>query len=288
MRVVKLFNNSVLLAEDDLREFVVFGRGVGFGLRPGDEVDEAKIDRRFVPSETTSAEQIAALVQELPAEDMKLTALIVVEAKGRFGPDVAEHVFVPLADHLSFALRRAGDGRLLTEHPLEWEVLALYPDEVAFARRALEIVEAERGLRLPDIEAVPLALHFVNAQFGERDMRITMDLTGLLSELLDLIREEYGPAIAEDVSAVARFVTHLRHLFAREHAGSGPGYEVPGLADTMKASHAREYEMAERLAAFISERYEWEIREGEVAYMAIHVARLAAGVSGTARSAEGA
>ena len=49
MKFLKTFNNSAALIENNQgQEEIVLGKGVGFGLKKGDPVDESKIERRFV------------------------------------------------------------------------------------------------------------------------------------------------------------------------------------------------------------------------------------------------
>ena len=48
MIFLKTFNNSAALVQDDQgQEQVVLGKGVGFGLKKGDKIDENKIERRL-------------------------------------------------------------------------------------------------------------------------------------------------------------------------------------------------------------------------------------------------
>ncbi len=108
-------------------------------------------------------------------------------ARAALGDHVTRHVLVPLADHISFALRRAAEG-ISIEYPLSWEIATLYPAEVAVGRTALEIIEQRRGVRLPDLEAVPIALHLVTTQFGTVDIGTTVRMTEMLSEVLSIIR----------------------------------------------------------------------------------------------------
>lgn len=57
MRYLKNFNNNAALVEDDSgKEYVIIGNGIGFGKHPGDLVDEGKIERRFVPSDSNTPE----------------------------------------------------------------------------------------------------------------------------------------------------------------------------------------------------------------------------------------
>ncbi len=47
MKLLKVLNNSALIVEDEGIEKIVLGRGIGFGLSSGDEVNKAKVDRIF-------------------------------------------------------------------------------------------------------------------------------------------------------------------------------------------------------------------------------------------------
>ncbi len=284
MRIAKVFNNSVVLGVDEQGgEVVLFGRGVGFQAKRGDTVDESIVERRFVPGANASAERIAALVEEIPADDLDLTERIVVAGREALGKHVTDHVLVPLADHISFALRRARENVPVIEYPLRYEVESLYPEELDFARTALGMIEQFSGVRLPDVEAVPLALHFVNAQFGSRDISTTMNMTTELAHLLDIIREEYSANIDEDSTAVARFVTHLRYLYVRGRTGIKRDLETPPLAAAIKATQPREHATALRMSQYLAERYGWDVGEAEVLYLSIHVMRLTAGLSGTSQ-----
>ena len=199
MKVRKVFNNSVVLGVDERgTELVLLGRGIGFQTSAGADVDTSLIEKTFVPGGSTTAERLAAFVDEIPLEDIEVTEEILKAARATLGTHITDHVLVPLADHVSFALRRAREGAAEIEYPLRWEIQYLYPAEVAFSRDALRIIEQHRGVRLPDLEAVPLALHFVNAQFGAPDLTVTLRMTEVLTETLGIIRAEYGIEIDED------------------------------------------------------------------------------------------
>ena len=56
MRVLRVFNNNVVLARDELgREAVLTGRGLGFQRRAGDAVDTSRIARRFIPVDNAAS-----------------------------------------------------------------------------------------------------------------------------------------------------------------------------------------------------------------------------------------
>lgn len=48
MQIQKVLNNNVVVALDENgAETVLMGRGLGFGCRPGGEVCQAKVEKRF-------------------------------------------------------------------------------------------------------------------------------------------------------------------------------------------------------------------------------------------------
>lgn len=275
MKVAKVFNNNVVLGVDEQgAELVLLGRGLGFQMSAGAEVDLDRVERRFVPSGTTPAERIAAFVDEIPLADIELTERIVELARTRLGSHVTEHVLVPMADHLSFALRRAAEGAGEIEYPLQWEVQSLYPAEVAVAREALDLVAAERGVRLPEVEAVPLALHLVNAQFGATDLSTTVQMTELLREVIRIIGSEYRVQVDEQSVDVARFVTHLRYLFVREQQGKKLRETPEELHAALRSARPREYTTAGRIGELLADRFGWSVTTDEILYLALHVSRL--------------
>lgn len=137
----------------------------------------------------------------------------------------------------------------------------------------MRIIEQRTGVTLPDVEAVPLALHFVNAQFGT-DLDATVRMTQVLGEMLAVIRAAFGVEIDEDSVGVARFVTHLRYLFLRERQGTMLGSPVDPITDAVRSARPREFACAQGLGALLHDRYGWSVTDEELLYLALHVSRL--------------
>ncbi|MGW1712569.1 PRD domain-containing protein [Streptomyces sp. NPDC002156] len=277
MRVVKVFNNNVVLATkggaDDI--VVLMGRGIGFSTRPGQEVDAARAERTFVPTATQPPERIALFLDEIPPDHLAVAEDIVRMGRAELGEHIGGHVVIPLADHLSFALRRAQDG-LEIAYPLRGEVLHLYPDEVAVGRRAIQLVADRLGVRLPDIEAIPLALHFVNAQFEGPDLSKVVKLTETFTVVLAETSAFLGLAVDADSLEASRFITHLRYLASRQAKGGAASDTFASLHDSLRASHAREVACAKHVASILEERFGWTLGRDEVLYLALHISRLTA------------
>ena len=47
MQIIKVINNNVISSEDDKgKEIIVMGKGIGFGKKAGEEIDETKIEKQ--------------------------------------------------------------------------------------------------------------------------------------------------------------------------------------------------------------------------------------------------
>ncbi len=287
MRISKVFNNNVVLAVDDTDELVVIGRGLGFGARTGDDVDTARIEKTFTPSGRQTPETIAALLDEIPAQDIALAEEIVARARVAFGEAVGSHVLLPLADHLSIALRRARGGVTIS-YPLQWEVNALYPKEVAFAGQVLDLVAERRGVRLPDLEAIPFALHLVTARLGQDDMSATMTMTEAFATVLDTVRTRLGITIDEASLDATRFITHLRYLFLRQEKGEvARGADQRALYELVRTGQPQEFACAQELQSILERQFGWRLDHNEVLYLTLHIARLRAAAGGTDATPQG-
>lgn len=292
MKVTRVVNNNVILATNDDPagtrseggdggggdEIVLMGCGLGFKAHPGDEVEASRVERTFRPCGGQTPERIALFLDEIPAEHLAVTEEIVRVGRETLGSHIDRHMLIPLADHISFAVRRAEEG-ITIAYPLRGEVLQFYPQEVAFSRRAIAIVREHLGVRLPDLEAIPFALHFVNAQFNAADLRQVVKLTETFSLILGMIGTSYGMDVDEDSLDVARFITHLRYLALRQERGEVRPEGLGPLHEAFRLSNPREVACAEQIGQTLRDRYDWTIGPDQVLYLALHIGRLAGAAS---------
>ena len=82
MRLKKAFNNNALLALDDNdEEVIVMGKGIAFGKKSGDLIDESLIQKKFVFDKSELNEKFSQLFDEIPQQYVELTVSIVEMAQ---------------------------------------------------------------------------------------------------------------------------------------------------------------------------------------------------------------
>lgn len=276
MEIARVFNNNLVLALDEAgREVILTGRGLGFQARPGQAVNPALVVRRFVPSDGRDPDHLAQLLSGIPPEHIQLVsdalAEVGLDAVGR-NPSLV----IALADHVSFALRRVAIGMDL-EYPLLAEVQHLYSEEYEQAKALLAAINVHAERRLPDVEAVGLALHLVNAGFATGDLSWTYKMTGVIQQMVAVIGQTFGLDLDGGGVSVGRFITHLRYLFVRIHQHRQLTDEHSSVGAAIRQSYPEAADCARRLAELIEIRLGTPLTDDEVSYLALHVARVAAG-----------
>ena len=274
MEVLRVFNNNVVLARTaDRGEVILTGRGLGFQAKPGKAVDQAKIVRVFVPEDGRDADNFGALVAAIPPEHLLLADEALQIARKGLASTISSTTVVGLADHLSFAIKRMRQGINL-EYPLRAEVSHLYPEELQTAQRVLDFVNTRVEHPLPAAEAVPIALHLVNAGFATGDLSLTYQMTGVFTQLFEVLEQSYERPFNRDTVNAARFITHLRYFFVRAQTGRQLEEGATALSKAIRESYPDAYATALKLQTVLELRLGEPLTEDEVTYLTLHIARM--------------
>jgi len=272
--IKRVYNNNVLLAvEADSTEVVLLGKGIGFQRRPGETVDTSLADQRFVAEGLYRAPQLADLLSDAPADHIAVAQTITELGHATLGLEPRQSLMIPVLDHLTFAVRRAQEGAHI-DFPLRWEVAQLYPAEAALGRQVVTLVNDTLGVHLQDDEWVAFALHFVNQQWTKGDFSKTVAMTETISRVFLRLAERWGRPVDENASSAARFVTHLRYVFARAASHKQLQTSRLDVLSAVQEAYPEAAEAAMDIAKLIGESINRVITKDEVSYLALHTTRL--------------
>lgn len=275
MKILRVFNNNLVLARDPGGDEVILtGRGLGFQAKPGQDVDPAKVVRRFVPEDGRDPDHLAQLLAGIPPEQIHLVTVALADAGVvPAASGGATTLVIALADHVNFAIHRRDVGMEVV-YPLLAEVTNLYATEYAQARAVLASLNAALEVPLPESEAVAIALHLVNAGIATGDLSYTYTMTGVIQQMVAVIEQTYGVALPSTSVSVGRLITHLRYLFVRIHQHSQLREEGSAIGAAIRDAYPQALACAERLAQVVELRLGSELTDDEVSYLTLHVARV--------------
>jgi beta-glucoside operon transcriptional antiterminator len=272
--VKRVYNNNVLLSvEADSTEVVLLGKGIGFQRRPGDTVDTSLAGQRFVAEGLYRAPQLAGLLSDAPSDHIDLAQTITELGHAMLGLEPRQSLMIPVLDHLTFAVRRAQEGTQI-DFPLRWEVAQLYPGEAALGRQVVTLVNDTLGVELQADEWVAFALHFVNQQWTKGDFSKTVAMTETISRVFLRLAERWGRPIDENARSAARFVTHLRYVFARAASDTQLHTSRLDVLSAVQQAYPEAADAARDIADLIGTAINRQITQDEMTYLALHTTRL--------------
>lgn len=275
MRVKKVFNNNVVLAETKGQsEMIVMGKGIGFQKKSGDAIEEEFIEKKFVIQEDEPAEYLKAVYQTLPVEESDAVFAIVVKAEQDLQQTFDSNVYLTLADHIHYAIQRTAEGINL-KNPLAWEVRRFYRREYELGKESLAIIEKYTGTALDADEAASIALHFVNAQKEGQLIEETIKVTRIVQDILNIVRLHFGIVFEEESISYNRFMTHLQYFSQRVVSKETyPTSQDTFLLEQVKSNYPDALKCTEKIAVYISESYQFQVSPDEKIYLTIHIHRV--------------
>lgn len=276
MIIKKIFNNNVLLAENDQQlEMILLGKGIAFQKKAGDEVDENKIDKKFVIDSDDSKAKFIELLREVPLNHLELTTKIIVAAESELGTTFNDSIYIGLTDHINYALFRYKQGIQLS-NALMWEVKKFYPKEFKAAMNALKTIEYYEGISFTEDEAGFIALHFVNAMQDDEGMKLTVQSTEVIQQILNIVKFHYCIELDESSLNYNRFVTHIRYFIRRLLS-----HEVCHHQDDeflflqVKEKYPQAYQCACKVQKYLETKFCAKITHEEMLYFMLHINRVA-------------
>lgn len=274
MRFLKSYNNSVALVENKQgKEEIVIGKGIGFGLKKGDQIDQEKIERRFITAE--EQESIMQL-KDISAKTLELTTKVIKLAEPKLNIKFNDFQYLALADHIDFALTRSEDSIDMNATNTRWEVRNLFPEEYAVAKNAIAVIEKATTQKLPASESILMTYHFVNATSNDAKLQETIQITQLITEIIKIVSYEYQLELDQQSFNYSRFVSHLRTLLVRllkDKQQEGEKLD-PALLQLMQVKYPRAYETAERIAILLNAKMDWQLEADELVYLTLHIFRV--------------
>jgi beta-glucoside operon transcriptional antiterminator len=273
MKIAKVINNNVIsVMDENNKELVIMGRGIAFQKRPGDVVEEEKIEKIFKLDNKDVSEKFKTLLYDIPLEYMEVAEAIINYAKVTLGKKLNESIYVSLTDHIVFAIERSKKG-LLISNALLWEIKRIYKDEYAIGLKAIEKINNKIGISLPEDEAGFIAMHIVNAELNE-EMPNVVNITKLIQDVLNIVKYHFKIDIDEDSLNYFRFLTHLKFFAQRLFSGTSLGSKDDFLYEMMKEKYKDAIACVKKIKDYIKKEHGQDLTKEEMAYLAIHIERV--------------
>ncbi|AXU48691.1 PRD domain-containing protein [Clostridioides difficile] len=272
--IKKVLNSSVVLVHDaNDNEFILLGKGIGYGKKTGEYICGSNDNQMFVPVENTKSKQFLELMDDIPVDILKITQEIIVEAEKLLNSSFNKNLYLILADHFNFAIERMRKEIKITNRVF-WEIKNYYPNEFKVGMVAIYMVEERLGIQLPEEEAANIAFHFANAMASDGNSYDTIKYAKVIGEIINIFVFSLNRTLDKKSMHYMRFITHIKFFVERLFSDSMLSSGDDLLFNQMKRSNPKEMLIALKVRDFLEKKYGKKLTNEEIAFLVVHIARV--------------
>ena len=275
MRIDRILNNNVVIIKDENgEEQVVCGKGIAYKKKAGDLLSEKLINKVFVLKDTAQKQHFQEIISEIPVEYIQITTEIVEMLTQTLERKLNEAIYISLSDHIYMAITRYLVG-VVVKNSILWDIKRLYENEYQAAKKVWKMINQTFKVELPEDEIGFITLHIVNAEMDNENLKQTMEVTKLMQEISNIVRYYFSVEFNTESVYYYRFITHLK--FFAQRLLTDKEYEDDQdneLFNTIRQKYRTSYKCVEKIAEFISRKYEKELSDEEKLYLTIHIERV--------------
>ena len=272
MRVIRVYNNNVVATRTDDKEAIVQGSGIGFGKKPGDLIDENKIEKVFFIKDDQLS-KFEELLDDVPIEYFQIAEMIAQKATRELNVSLDNQILIALADHIYFAVERYYKDANLSNF-LNSEISYLYRKEYQIGLWALDRIEEMLKVRLPKDEAGLIALHIINSSTKASTQDIS-DTLIFIRGILDIIKEQFNITFDKENLDTTRLMTHLKFLANRVIYHENENIvEIDDMYDLLISKKSECKSCIEKIDDYIQDKFGYKLSKQEKVYLLVHLLRF--------------
>lgn len=273
-KIKKVLNSSVVIAEDEQKnEYILLGKGIGYGQKAGNVIQEEQADQVFIPLDKIKSEGFFEILDSIPPIFLELTQEIVLRAEEKLETKLNPGIYFALMDHLNFAVERHKKNIIITNR-LFWEVKNYYAEEFRIGLHAVNLVNKRLEITLPEQEAANIAFHLINAQGDGPASKDAMKAAKMTGDIVNMVRYTLNVRMETENIHYNRFLTHVKFFVERFFADKMLEDQDDFLYQQISRSYPNAMRGASKIQDYIRQVYEKEISREELVYLAVHIQRL--------------
>ena len=269
-KVLKSLSNNVVVSEKDNNIYVLFGKGIGFGKKPGELITKGStIEQKFIKIDDSEKANYVEILKNVESEILAVSEEIISLAEDILEEKLTSHIHVGLGDHISFAMKRMELGIDIV-NPFLNEIQTLYPKEYNIAEKGTKLIKEKLNVAFPESEIGFITLHIHSARVNQ-EVSQSLKYTRIVKEVMEYIQDILGIKIDQKSMEYARLVSHLRYALDRIENDK---VLKNVMLEPVKTVMSEEFEIAKKVCEFISEKLSKEVCEDEIGYISMHIHRL--------------
>lgn len=269
-RISKVLNHNTIIGinADTNHEYLIVGKGVGFGRKVSERIAARPEDKIYSLQEMTDRGSAKELVVSMNPCYLEIANEVLDEAEKVFHT-IDRNVLLPLADHIEYAVKRIQKQEQIS-NPLTEDIRILFHMEYKTAESIRSILKDRLEIDIDDHEIGYIALH-IHSAIQDEKVSEAMQTARAVRESISLVEQETGKEIDVMSLSYNRLMNHIRCMVAR--AIKKESLKL-NMNDYMRVKFPQAFQTAKHICDEISESLKHPLDEVEIGYLAMHIERV--------------
>lgn len=268
--VKKVLSNNTILVSENEKEYILMGKGVGFGKKKDMIIEDIEnIENTFVSLAGLDKNQYEKLLSQIDDKIVAITEEIIYMASKELGEELNPHIHIGLMDHINFAIKRLQEGIEIV-NPFLMETKVMYPKEFNISEKGVNILREKLGVEIPDAEIGFIAFH-IHGGRTDKSNNYAMKNTKLVKIIVKYVENKLEIDLKENHLDYTRFVVHLMGVLDR---AENRRYLKNILLPTLREEFAFEYKIAYDISKIIEKEISLKVNEDEIGHITLHMYKL--------------
>lgn len=270
-KVIKSFNNNIVLVREFDKEKILFKKGIGFAKRSGDLIKKGTvIEKVFVIEDKDNQRNFDEIINKVDNKLLVLFEEVMDDITDELNEDLNENIHISLMDHIYYAIKRVKNGEEI-QNPFLVEIETLYSKEFEMAQKISRKIKKKLNIKLPRDEEGFIAIYIHSARTNGK-LSKTIKYSYLSSVIVEEIEKKLNIKIDRKSLDYARFLTDVRFAIERVVRNK----EIRNdLLDVIKERYKVSYRIAEDVSRIMCRILDIRsISEDEISYLAMNIERF--------------
>lgn len=273
VKIVRVLNtNAVVSIDQEGRELIITGAGIGFKKKKGENLDEALADKTYYLESVDDSRRLQEVVKEISEEYLEIASRVVKTAREE-GLKVRDSLYVTLTDHINSAVDRYRENIAL-KNMMKLEIRKFYPQEYEIGLKAVKWIQEQNDENLGVDEAAFIAMHIISAELGNGSDVDFNKITELINAVLQIVRIYFKIEFDEKSISYERFLTHLKFFAARVFDNTIYQDSMQEIYKVLIEQNEYVYSGVRKIVEYIEKQYSCKLTIDEKLYLLIHIKRI--------------
>ncbi|MEE1196664.1 MAG: PRD domain-containing protein [Lachnospiraceae bacterium] len=275
-RVKKVLNHNAVIGihGDTNQEYLILGKGAGFGKKISERIEKRAGDMVYSLQESTERGDSGKLVNSIDPLYLEIANEVLDEAEKVF-KTLDRNVLFPLADHMEYAVKRIQNHEQIS-NPLTEDIRILFYMEYKVAQSVQPILRERMGIEMDDDEIGYISLH-IHSAIQDENVSQAMQIARAVRECITLVEQEIGRPIDVLSLSYNRLMNHIRYMVARV---LNKEQLKLNMNDYMEIKFPKAFQLARYICDEVGLMLKCSIDQVEIGYLAMHIERVTSDETG--------